>query len=282
MKPLLYLNKTKITYILKITALLLISVITNPLRAQQQEQVDFYLPTFTKQNGALINQLSSALSDAGLGNINVKSMDHWQQYQQSVRHGRRGFYLSPPHFSSWLQHEHDFNPIAKLKGTLSYLIISNTNDTDIFETRDLIKKKICTQHPLNLDYLLISQAFAKNVQSAETHIVDSVSNELRNPHSPCAAFSISEHSFNQSERKNPGKYIRLMQGPRFSNYAILADSTIHRDKIVQFKFFLKQQNVQTILKPLLDHISPDATFIETQDNDYPKQDSQALANYWLQ
>ena len=261
---------------------LFLSLFTLSTHAQNEPEFDFYLPVLSTNGESLITQLTSALKAADLDNIRVKTTTQWHTYQQSIRHGRDGIYLSSPHFSAWLKNKHNFTPILKLSDTLSYVITVPTSDTDIFEIRDLVNKTICARPPLSLDYLLITQAFANNVQSAEAHNVDSAVDELNKTQPPCTAFSISEHEFSNLEATTPGKYIRLIQGPRYSNYAVFASPSINRDTLDKFQRFLKLDNTKAIINPLLSNIDPDSTFINITNEDYTEKEAEILSTYWGQ
>ena len=129
--------------------------------AQEDEKISFYLPFHSNQFTKNIEKFNEDLISTGFDNFEIKRSDIWQQYQQNIRTGELGVYFAAPHFSAWLIHKHDFIPLYRVDGNLKFVIASRIKDRDIFELSDLIEKKLCTQNPLNLDYLLINKSFKK-------------------------------------------------------------------------------------------------------------------------
>ena len=258
-----------------------------PTKAAQNEHVSLYLPVHSSQYN-IHSMLENALQKSGLGHITIKYADHWQQYQQNIRHGRQGIYFAPPHFTAWLVEQHNFTPLLKVKDSLKYVITSRSSDSHIFEMSDLIDRKICTQNPLNLDFLLINSAFKKSIKTADAHYVASVADEMNAEQSPCSAFSISNHFYleqnfqsqEQPQREAPVEYIRLAQSEQLNNYAVsihpsLADK--YSEKLISF---FSSKEVQKSLSPLLKLTSSEAQLVNTNKLDYPSHYTDKLELYW--
>jgi len=167
-----------------------------------------------------------------------------------------------------------------VKGKLKYVIASKVRDQHIFEISDLIDKKICTQNPLNLDYLLIKHAFRRNIQTADTHLVPSVFDEMNNSETTCSAFSISSHIFEQQELENPSEYIRLAQSHEWNNYAFSIHPSLTQNYSAPLLQLLNTKKTQEILTPLLQLTSHDAILIEAKKSDYPIKYLEELEGYW--
>jgi len=58
-----------------------------------------YLPISSQQFPSLKSGLQEALTAQGLGQLEIKTADFWQSYQQGIRHGRIGIYFAAPHYS---------------------------------------------------------------------------------------------------------------------------------------------------------------------------------------
>lgn len=278
------LNKTK-SYIdeklTKYSLLLCLALLIAPLNVIASTQsLNFYLPVHSSQFTENISQFQAALKQAGFDTIHVKTADFWPEYQQSIRKGHLGIYFAAPHFSSWAIHNHSFQPLLKLKEPLKYVIASEQDDKNIFETRDLIGKKICTQHALNLDYLLISRVFQKNLQSAQPHIVQSVFEEAQKKITHCDAFSISEHFFSTLEQQSPNRYIRLAQTPFINNYSFIIHPSVNKKYSADLTRFLRKKEVNNILSPILKLSSKDPSLVTASKQDYPKTLHHSLNKYW--
>lgn len=249
-------------------------------QSQSTNVISFYLPLHSSQQTKSIENFKQALLKAGFDDITVKTADFWSDYQQKIRKGRIGIYLAPPHFSAWVIHHHNFMPLVRVKGPLKYVIASKRSEDGVFEIRDLTRKEICTQHALNLDYLLINQSFQNSVRSANTVIVNSVINEMQKQDSPCSGFSISEHAFQALDQQSPGRYIRLTQSDVFSNYAIVMHPSLINQYSAALTEFLNSKAAIQSLAPILKLNSNEATFIKASKLDYPQHDSQMLELFW--
>ena len=248
-------------------------------QAQEVPKIPFYLPIHSSQLNDTVVKLNDELLETGF-NFEIKHSDLWQQYQQDIRSGKPGIYFAPPHFTAWLIQQKGFIPLLRVKDKLRYVIASKTNDQDIFEISDLVDRKICTQNPLNLDYLLIKYAFRRNIQTADTHLVNSVFDEINSTDTPCSAFSISNHIFEQQELKNSGKYIRLAQSNEWNNYAFTMHPSLTEEFLAPLLQLLNEQKTQEILAPLLTLTGQEALLIDATSNDYPIEYLEELEEYW--
>jgi len=260
--------------------LLILPILPLSSNAQEVQSINFYLPFHAKQFPKLTQKLQQALTVGGLDNINIVTADYWQQYQQNIRRGQIGIYYAAPHFTAWAIEKHQFKPLLKAKNKLKYVIASKQAQQEIFEIRDLKNKNICTQSALNLDYLLVVDAFEKNLQTANTNIVTSVLHEINNPESQCSAFSISEHTFMQLQLNQPDQLIRLSQGIEHNNYAVSIHPSLDVTYSSKISNFLTTQSTLEILSPLLKLSSADLILLKPSEGDYPQQYTTPLKRYW--
>jgi len=248
--------------------------------AQEDEKISFYLPFHSNQFTKNIEKFNEDLISTGFDNFEIKRSDIWQQYQQNIRTGELGVYFAAPHFSAWLIHKHDFIPLYRVDGNLKFVIASRIKDRDIFELSDLIEKKLCTQNPLNLDYLLINKSFKKSIQAPESYFVNSVYDEFTNPDSVCSAFSISEHIYLQQENKKPNKFIRLAQSKVLNNYAFLIHPSLINEYSIPLRKFLIKDTTKEHLSPFLQLLSHKTSLVDAKVDDYPKEYIEELSKYW--
>lgn len=264
---------------IKLISLFVLLFFLSVSKAQETQKIPFYLPVHSSQLNDSIIKFNDELLETGFS-FEIRHSDLWQQYQQDVRTGNPGVYFAPPHFSAWLIQQHNFTPLLKVEDKLKYVIASKARDQHIFEINDLVDKKICTQNPLNLDYLLIKHAFKRNIQTADIHLVKSVIDETRNAETPCDAFSISNHIFEQQEFENYSKYIRLAQSDEWNNYAFSMHPSLTQEFLVPLLKLLNKRKTQKILAPMLKLTAQNATLTEATNNDYPVEYIEGLESYW--
>jgi len=259
---------------------LILPILTSPSNASEVQNINFYLPSHSAQFPSLSPQLQQAFISEGLNNITVKHADYWQQYQQNIRRGQIGIYYAPPHFTAWVIEKHNFKALLKVKNNLKYVIASKQANEEIFEIRDLKNKDICTRTALNLDYLLVINAFEKNLQTANTNIAISPAEEMFNPNSQCSAFSISEHFFVQLQLNQPNHFIRLFQGTEYQNYAISIHPSLDKAYSAKLSRFLTSEHALKILSPLLKLSTSSPTLLKAKEDDYSSKYAEPLKRYW--
>jgi ABC-type phosphate/phosphonate transport system substrate-binding protein len=110
--------------------------------------------------GPLAEYLSQLLGKK----VVYKYPNNWLEYQRDMRHGAYDIVFDGPHFVSWrIEHlKHDV--LVKLPGELEFVIIVNTDDTEIRTVNDLVGRKICGIPPPNLATLIAINQFPNPVR----------------------------------------------------------------------------------------------------------------------
>lgn len=259
-----------------------------------------YLPTVEPQHADLINQLQSLWKNFLLSHsasvvtatdIQFRWVSDWHNYQQGVRLGRPGLYLTAPHFAAWLIHRHQFVPRMRLNSPISFVVAARRNDAQIFEINDLARRNVCAPQPLNLDYLLVNSAFDQPMLSAEIKIIRSVFSLMRKggggeaSHGAvqCRGFALNHRQFAMLESQLPEHYIRLHQSREFSNYATVIDAQVNA-KYPRlgnlFDTFLREEETQTVLAPVLAQLAEIPVWVDASKEDYPSSYFEPLQRFW--
>jgi len=239
-----------------------------------------YLPISSQQFPSLKSGLQEALTAQGLGQLEIKTADFWQSYQQGIRHGRIGIYFAAPHYSAWAIQQHNFSPLLRLPNSLKYVVAARQNDSHFFEVTDLAQQPVCTQRGLNLDYILLGEAFGSGLLSAQPLEVWSVVNEMREDADRCKAFSVSNHLFEELDVQQPNMFIRLAQGESFNNYAFIAHPDVPARIKTRLKRFLQSNNAKQMLQELYRFYSSSTSLLRARKSDYPAEYIQPLSAYW--
>jgi len=265
-------RSVKILLIATIACLSLASV------AQDNAKTSIFIPVSKTDFPSLKSDLDQAMAAAGLKEYEVQTTDFWHRYQQGLRHGRPGIYLAAPHYASWAIDRHQFTPILRLEDDISYVVAARRRDISIFEIDDLNDRVVCSQPGLNLDFLLITNAFTNPLHSAQTESVSDVVNQIVDHKSSCNAFVISNHLFLSYDRANPEQLIRVQQSQVYPPYAWLAHPDVHADELVNF---LKSDSALAILAPVLQQFSEGSQLLRAKSSDYPRSlGAKTLAPYW--
>lgn len=262
---------------LLLVGLLLLAPHRIPLGA---EQIPLYLPYQSSQFPELSVRFDAALNAAGLGQFVTVTTDYWHPYQQGIRQGRPGVYLAAPHFVAWAHHRHRFIPFLRLSTPLQYVIATRHDDAQYFELRDLAEQNVCSTRAVNLDFLLVKDAFKDTLKPAANRIVNSVASAMQYDNQNCAAFVVSEQAFKAFNAEDPQRFIRLYQGPEYRNYAFVAHPDIPRESAIQLKNFLRSAQAMAILTPVLSQFATKPKLIPVKRRDYPKTYLETLKPYW--
>ena len=250
-----------------------------PAWPQDQEKIPFYLPISSVDYPNLKHRLDAALFEAGLGQFSTQTTDYWHSYQQGLKLGRLGIYLAAPHFVAWANHQHDFRPLLKLESNTQYVLASRSRDIDLFEVDDLNDRPVCTQASLNLDFILLNQAFSNPLYSAKNIIVSNVAKEISSNNRNCHAFTIANHLFLKHNLAHPESLIRLQQGQAWPPYAWVMHPQLESHTKAMSKFLVSEKTLK-ILRPILRSFSEGEKILHTETRDYPPSIAAPLVTYW--
>ena len=262
------------------TALLTAGCYSANLFAQDEQHLSLYIPISSKNRGRLVRELNHAAHKYALGSINVIFSDHWHQYQQGLKIGRKGVFFAPPHFSAWAVNQHGFIPLVRLYEPLSYAIVTKKSEPQFFELNDLINNDICTHKPLHINYLLTNNVFKNHYAKINIQFVESVVAEMLNETTTCNAFTTSNHIIQRWIQQGNDEYIRLYQGRTYNNYGFVAHPSIGKATLNKLQEFLLLEETQKIFRPIYQLHANDLKVIKSVAEDYPVSYIDNLINHW--
>ncbi|MEO0367692.1 MAG: hypothetical protein AAF197_02785 [Pseudomonadota bacterium] len=249
-------------------------------KAEQHVSLPFFLPYSHAQSPNLAGDLAGILYGGGLDNINIEPADYWQVYLNAIRVGRPGIYLAAPHFASWLVQQHDFKPIARFSEPLSYHLVTRQDDFWNFEVGDLAGKNVCTDHALNLDFLMLSDLFKERRGSAIKAVTWSLETRFKEDDPRCSAFVVPDNLLNKMVRKRPGYYVQLAATESFSHFALLTHPDISDAVVSQLADVVASEDAIQLISEINSAIEANAKIEPATKADYPRSYTQALDRYW--
>lgn len=268
----------------RILLTLIVFILSNTSSAEAIEstssKIPFYLPIESEQFPDLITNLEQALISAGLENIDVKTSNYWHPYQHGMRKGRKGIYFAAPHFAAWTISKHRFVPLLRLADPLKFVVASRYSDSHFFEVNDLARRNVCSQQALNLDFLVLRNAFDNPLFSANSVTVKSVAQEMAADNPMCDAFVVSDHIFKQFEKQQPKRFIRLQQGKQFNNYAYVSHPALGAKNVTPLARFLLSEKITALLAPMYRLFSERTLLLLARESDYPTSYIDSLKPYW--
>lgn len=243
-------------------------------------KVKLHLPVSSAHYPGQIAEIRADFRQMGLNNISIETVDYAHNYQQGLRVGRLGIYFAPPHFAAWAIEHYGFQALVHLSEPLAYVIAVERNRPTLFEVSDLAGKRICTRKPLNLDYLLINKVLKDSVVPAKIEIVDRVSDQMKTDNTLCEAYSISRHVFDQFEKQDPERFIKLYQSDSYANYGLISHPSVDQSDLKKIKAYFLLDRTQLMLAPLLKEFANSHRLVRSSIKHYPRRYWQDLAPYW--
>jgi len=96
--------------------------------------------------------------------VTYKHPNNWLNYQREMRDGKYDIIFDGPHFASWRMAHIGHEMVAKLPGSLGFMLVKNKENKDINNLDDLIGKRICGISMPNLSTLSILAAYPNPVR----------------------------------------------------------------------------------------------------------------------
>ena len=248
--------------------------------AKEPQAIPIYLPIDARKLKTNAQVLDRLLQATDLAQFKIKTVKSWSAYQLAIREGQIGVFLAAPHYSAWAVRKLNYVPLLRVKEPLKYVVAVRKNDSKIFELNDLKNRAVCTQKPLNLDYLLVNQAFNNVIQGAKIISVNSPQAAMLSDSSRCDGFAISEHRFIQVAAQHPEKFIRLHQSLVLNNYSFIAHPNIEQTLLDSLRAFLIREYSRPALAGILSQFARHTQLSQVDFEDYSDDEYLPLQPYW--
>ena len=123
-------------------------IFSAPPRESKQAGIDLY--------GPLVEHLSELIGEK----VSYQYPKNWLQYQRNLRKGKYDIVFDGPHLVSWRMANLNHEVLVKLPGKLEFLVITDAQNAEIKNIKDLIGKKICAIPPPDLSTLMAINLFS--------------------------------------------------------------------------------------------------------------------------
>lgn len=96
--------------------------------------------------GPLVNFLSYVIGER----VVYEHPDGWVEYSNNMRNGHYDIVFDAPHFGAWRMKHISHTPVARLPGSLGFVVVAKKGDKKIKKIKDLLSLKICALASPNL------------------------------------------------------------------------------------------------------------------------------------
>ena len=201
-------------------------------------------------------QIDKALAarDSSL-RLKVQDASIWQNYHQKLRAGDAGVYLVESHFAAWLATRHKFQRLLSLSEKLSYSIIAERTQWEIFEVADLAGKNLCLPPPLSRPYFILQTLFTENLETPVPIFDWQPHRRTLESDSNCDAIFVTDAIALELQQRFPNKYIRLFHSKPSGNLEVVATTTLNASQLEEITQVLTAIEVSEQLTPLLKEYS---------------------------
>ena len=161
----------------------------------------------------------------------------WLHYTTEMRNGKYDILFDGPHFAAWrIKHLHHV-ALAKLPGTLDFIVLAHWDDKRINKLRDLVALPVCGLPSPNLGTMTVMAQFADSLAEPDIKEAqgsfDDVIKAFRDGN--CRAAIVRDTAFkNMSDaEKKPFKVI--FKSPPFPNQTVTVAASIQpkiREKLI--------------------------------------------------
>lgn len=95
--------------------------------------------------GPLVNYLSYVIGER----VIYEHPEGWVEYSNNMRRGHYDIVFDAPHFGAWRMKHISHQPVARLPGSLGFVVIAR-KDTHVKKVKDLLSLKVCALASPNL------------------------------------------------------------------------------------------------------------------------------------
>jgi len=96
--------------------------------------------------GPLVNYLSYIIGER----VVYEHPGGWAEYANNMRNGHYDIVFDAPHFGAWRIKHISHEPVARLPGSLGFVVVAKKGERDIHKIKDLLSVKICALASPNL------------------------------------------------------------------------------------------------------------------------------------
>ncbi|WP_455206874.1 phosphate/phosphite/phosphonate ABC transporter substrate-binding protein [Kaarinaea lacus] len=96
--------------------------------------------------GPLVNYLSYVIGER----VVYEHPEGWAEYSNNMRNGHYDIVFDAPHFGAWRIKHISHLPVARLPGSLGFVVVAKKGERDIQKIKDLLAVKICALASPNL------------------------------------------------------------------------------------------------------------------------------------
>lgn len=124
-----------------------------------------------EQGNKIYGPIAERLSQVTGKKVVYQHPKNWTEYTANMRADKYDIVFDGPHFASWRIKHFNHVPMAKLTGTLGFVIVAKDSDSNVNHLRDLIGKSLCGIASPNLGTMVAFSIFDNPVIQPEIKVI---------------------------------------------------------------------------------------------------------------
>jgi ABC-type phosphate/phosphonate transport system substrate-binding protein len=220
-----------------------------------------------EQYGVIAKELSNVLGVE----VVYEHPGNWTRYASQVRTGKYDIVFDGPHFAAWRMKHVNHAPVARLPGTLKFLVLAHADDSQINSLRDLIGKQICGLASPNLGTIAVFALFDNPVIQPEIKVIKGGMRDVTQAffNGECPAAVVRDKVFLNLPKEKKAMVKIISKSEDMPNQTITVSTKIsvyNRDRIQ--KFLTSREGAKTAEKLLGIYSRNKKTFLPANLNEY--------------
>lgn len=200
---------------------------------------------------------------------------NWLRYQKEMREGKYDIVFDGPHFIDWRVGHLEHQVVARLPGTMEFVVVAKADDNSINVVEDLVGKTVCTLPPPNLGTLSVLDKFRNPVRQP---IIKAIKGESPNVFEAfkagtCQTATLRSTFYNKRLTDEDRKRMKIIAKMISPNQGISVSKRLdpHERQLIAQKF-TRDDSAQAIRKLVeIYGQKDDKRFVVTENSEYRGQ-----------
>lgn len=117
-------------------------------------------PGLSGEQGESLRQAVAELLGRATGReFEYAAATSWPRYIEDMKDSKHGLFLDEPHLVSWRVRHRSHVTLARLPGTMSFVIAARQGDDSVVQLSDIAGRPVCADEPPALDGLILFEQF---------------------------------------------------------------------------------------------------------------------------
>ena len=178
--------------------------------------------------GPLVNYLSYVIGEP----VVYEHPDGWAEYTNNMRNGHYDIVFDAPHFGAWRMKHISHLPVARLPGSLGFVIVTRKGERKIRKLKDLLAVKICALASPNLGTVTFYNLLDNPIYQPRFHEVKDgfkgVFNALKQ--GKCGAAILRDSFYYRMDPREKQQLVVVTASKPIPNQTITVSQRLHAKK----------------------------------------------------